>query len=164
MRNVSSKLLSLFPSLKFLRLPVPWHKLVLHCLGVLAFYALFYAAFFSPVCFSNRLLAPGDGLVYYVPGFYAPLTLWTHFLHAGFPVAADPQIQSWYPLKLLYSQSGAWNSFVISAYVLASCFAYSYVYTLTTSSFASLASGLSYGMSGFMMAHLGHTTMVHSAI
>jgi len=108
-------------------------------------------------------LAPADGFVYYIPGFYAPLTLWTNFLHAGFPTAADPQIQSWYPLKLLYSQFGAWNSFVISAYVLASCFAYGYVYTFTASPLAGLVGGLIYGMSGFMMAHLGHTTMVHSA-
>src|SRR5262245_33238790 len=163
MRDAPYQYLSLFPSLKCLRQPAPWHKLVLHCLGVLAFYSLFYAAFFAPVCFANRLLAPGDGFLHYIPGFYAPLTLWTNFLHAGFPIAADPQIQSWYPLKLLYSQFGTWNSFVISAYVLASCFAYGYVYTLTASSLASLVSGLIYSMSGFMMAHLGHTTIVHSA-
>src|SRR5262249_11207729 len=127
MRNSSFQFLSLFPSLRFLWQPVPRYKLGLHCLGVLSFYSLFFAAFFSPVCFSHRLLAPGDGVVYYVPGFYAPLTLWTNLLHAGFPIAADPQIQSWYPLKLLYSQFGAWNNFVISAYVLASCFAYGYI-------------------------------------
>ena len=148
MQDSSSRFLSLFLSLKFLRQSVPWHKVVLHCLGVLSFYSLFFAAFFSPVCFANRLLAPGDGFVYYIPGFYAPLTLWTNFLHAGFPIVADPQIQSWYPLKLLYAQFGAWNSFVISAYVLASCFTYGYVYTLTASPLASLVSGLIYSTSG----------------
>ena len=74
------------------------------------------------------------------------------------------QIQSWYPLKWLFSYFGAWNSFVISAYVLASCFTYGYVYALRKSCFAALMSGIIYGMSGFMIAHLGHTTIIHTAM
>lgn len=58
----------------------------------------------------------------------------------------------------------AWNSFVISAYVLASCFTYNYIYVLTKSCFAAFIGGIIYGMSGFMMAHLGHTTIIHGAI
>jgi hypothetical protein len=135
----------------------------LQCLGIVAFYTILFCIFFSPILLTDHLLAPGDGLVQSIPAFYAPLTLWTDLLLAGFPAAADPTVQSWYPLRLIFSQFHAWNGFVISAYVLASCFTYGYVYTLTKSRLAGLASGLIYSMSGFMMAHLGHISMVHSA-
>src|SRR5262245_46913712 len=97
-----------------------WSKLTLHCFGILVFYSLLYTLFFAPALLADRLLAPGDGILYYLPAFYAPRTLWTTLLLSGFPVSADPQIQSWYPLKYVFSYFGSWNGFVISAYVLAS--------------------------------------------
>ena len=142
----------------------PSCKLALRVLGALLFYSFLYTIFFAPVLFSAQLLAPGDGVLYYLPAFYIPYSLWTTLLFSGFPIAADPQIQSWYPLKLLFSYFHAWNSFVISAYVLASFFTYSYVITLTKSSWSALISGTIYGMSGFMIAHLGHTSMIHNAL
>ena len=39
---------------------------------------------------------------------------------------------------------------------------YGYVYTVTNSRFAGLFSGIVFGMSGFMMAHLGHAVIVHA--
>src|SRR5215211_7067912 len=77
----------------------PWHQSMLHHVGILLFYSLLYAAFFSPVLLSNRLLAPGDGYVYYLPAFYSRSTLWTTLLQSGYPIASDPQAQSWYPLR-----------------------------------------------------------------
>lgn len=142
----------------------PWHQSMLHHVGILLFYSLLYAAFFSPVLLSNRLLAPGDGYLQYLPAFHSRSTLWTTLLQSGYPIASDPQAQSWYPLRLLFSYFHAWNSFVISAYVLSSYFAYIYVYMITKSHFSSLMSGIIYSMSGFMMAHLGHTTIIHNAV
>nr|MBA3767870.1 YfhO family protein [Acidobacteriota bacterium] len=40
---------------------------------------------------------------------------------------------------------------------------YGYVYTVTRSRQSALASGVMYGMSGFMMAHLGHIGIIHCA-
>jgi len=135
-----------------------------HTFSVFLFFSILFTIFFAPVIFSERLLAPGDGITYYVPAFYSHRTLWTDLILSGFPVAADPQIQTWYPLSLLFSLiPNSWNAFVISAYVLASCFTYGYVYSLTNSRLAGLVSGIVYSMSGFMMAHLGHTTMIHAA-
>lgn len=140
-------------------------KLLIHTVSILIFYSFIYIVFFSPVIFSKQLLAPGDGIVQSVPAFYSARTLWTDLLLSGFPVAADPQTQTWYPISILFSFiPNSWNSFVISAYVLASCFCYGYVYTLTSSTLAAFASGIIYGMSGFMMAHLGHTMMIHTAV
>lgn len=141
------------------------NSLIIHIFSVLLFFSLLYTLFFSPVIFSGRLLAPGDGIVQSVPAFYSPRALWTDLILSGFPVAADPQVQTWYPISILFSFiPNSWNAFVISAYVLASCFSYSYVYTITKSKLAAIVSGIIYGMSGFMMAHLGHTMMIHTAV
>lgn len=140
------------------------HK-TLHAFAVVIFYSVLYTVFFSPVIFSGRVLAPGDAYIQSIPAFYAPRTLWTPLLFSGFPVAADPTVQTWYPLSLLFSLiPNSWNAFIISAYVLASCFTYGYIFNLTQSRLAGIVSGIIYGMSGFMMAHLGHTSMIHTAI
>ena len=127
-------------------------------------FLLVYLLFFAPVLFTGKLLAPGDGIVQSVPSFYAPRTLWIDTLYGGFPAAADPQMQHWYPVALLFALiPNSWNCFMVSAYVLASCFNYGYVKKVTGSKFAAAFGGLAYGLSGFMVVHLGHTAMVHSA-
>ena len=141
------------------------YSVLIHLFSVFIIFSIFYTLFFSPVFFSKGLLAPADGIVQSVPAFYTPRTLWTNLLLSGFPALADPTVQSCYPLSLILSViPGSWNSFVISAYVLSSCFSYGYVYTITRSRLAASVSGIIYGMSGFMMAHLGHTTMIHTAV
>jgi hypothetical protein len=136
-----------------------------HSLFVLLFYTLLFFAFFSPVLFSgDHLLAPGDGLNYHVAAYYSPRVFWDTMLLGGTPLFADPQIMMWYPPEMLLCRiPGSWNFFVVSAYVMASCFAYGYSYAVTGSRLGALVSGTIYGMSGFMMAHLGHTTIIHSA-
>lgn len=138
-------------------------QFIVHCVGVVTGFAVLFAVFFSPIWLSDRLLAPGDGFTEYLPLFRMQPGLWTPLLFAGFPAAADPQSQSFYPLARFLALSGAWNAYVVSAYVLAACFTYGYVFTLTRSVVAALGAGLVYSMSGFFMAHLGHTTMVHTA-
>jgi hypothetical protein len=129
----------------------------------LAYWVLFLT-FFSPAFFGNYLLAPGDGVVYQLPNFFGEKALWDPLLASGYPLLSDPQVMSWYPPAMIFGHiPGGWNLFVVSAYVLASCFAYGYVYTITGSRLAGFASGLIYGLSGFMMAHLGHTNIIHCA-
>ncbi|NIP99320.1 MAG: YfhO family protein, partial [Nitrospinaceae bacterium] len=133
--------------------------------GPFLFFTILFVIFFSPVIFNGRLLAPTDGLLYGIPAFYSPRTLWTPLIYAGYPVAADPQVQTWYPLSFLWSLvPGGWNAFIVSVYVLSACFAYGYVRTLTQSRMAGLVSGLGFSMSGFMMARLGQTPLAHSAL
>ncbi len=135
-----------------------------HCLAILGFFVGFYILWFSPSLLSGQLLGPGDGYIQSIPAYYAARTLWTTHLLGGFPVAADVTPQTWYPLSLLLSIfPHSWNVFVISSYVLASAFAYAYVHLITRSVLASLVAGITYGASGFMMAHLGHTSMIHTA-
>jgi hypothetical protein len=126
------------------------------------FFAALYVAFFAVVIFRGQLLAPGDARIQSLAAFHSPPVLWTDLLLSGFPVAADPQVQSWYPPKLLFAAFGTWNAFVLSAYVLASLGVYGYVSTVTGVPWAALVSGIVFGMSGFMMAHLGHTMIIHA--
>ncbi|NJN30979.1 MAG: YfhO family protein [Synechococcales cyanobacterium RM1_1_8] len=134
--------------------------------SILAFigFLLLYVGFFSPVLFSDFLLGPGDGVTYYIPAFYALKTLWSNLIFAGYPVAADPQMMTWYPVaRLLYYFPSGWNIFVLSAYVLAATFTFAYVRTIVGSRLAGIVSALTYSMSGFMFSHLSHTTMIHGA-
>jgi hypothetical protein len=140
-----------------------------HAFFVLLFFSLLYTLFFSPVLFYDALLTPqgpglGDGLLYHLTFFQSPKLLWDPLLAAGFPMTADPQVLAWYPPSVLLSLiPGAWNAFVVSAYVMAGCFTYGYVHTLTGSRLAGLLSGITYSMCGFMFAHMGHTTIIHVA-
>ncbi|MDQ3818013.1 MAG: YfhO family protein, partial [Acidobacteriota bacterium] len=141
-----------------------------HCLFVLVSYSLFFTIFFSPVIFHDSLLAPGggrlgDAVVSHIPYYLSEKLSWDPLLACGFPMVADPQAMSWYPPALLLSLiPGTWNIFVISAFVMAACFAYGYVYTLTVKQSAAAVAGTTYSMCGFMFAHLGHTAMIHSAV
>ncbi|MDI6782588.1 MAG: YfhO family protein [bacterium] len=131
---------------------------------VILFYAGLFILFFSPVIFTGRLLAPGDGYMFFIPAYYSARTLWTTLIFGGFPIAADPQNMTWYPLSMFLSLlNNSWNIFIISTYVIASSFTFGLVYSLTKSRLAGLIAGIIYGMNGFLFAHLGHTTMIHTA-
>ncbi len=128
-------------------------------------FTLLYVLFFSPILFSDRLLAPGDGIIYFLPNFAAPRVLWDTSIWGGFPAAGDAQLMLWYPPALFFSLFGvsAYQPFVLAAYVLASSFTYGYVFSLTRSRLASTISGCVYGLCAFMIAHAGHASVVHTA-
>ena len=88
-------------------------------------------------------------------------SLWSKFILSGYPTALDPQFMTWYPLRWI---SPDFNFFVISAYVLAGVFTYALVWQLTLDSIAAWLAGLIYACGGFMVGHLGHTTIIHAAI
>ena len=136
-----------------------------HSIAVFLGFSFFYILFFSPVLFSDRLLAqPADGIAYFLPAFYSPRNLWTELVFAGYPIAADPQNMTWYPPSLLLSLiPNSWNAFVVMAYVLASSFGYCYTYTLTSSRLAAIVTGLVYSLSGFMIGYIPMAAMIHAA-
>ncbi|HEY9403049.1 MAG TPA: YfhO family protein [Pyrinomonadaceae bacterium] len=138
-------------------------RAALHALSVLAGYTLLFVLFFAPVLFSSYLLAPGDGILYFLPNFYARRVLWDSSVWGGFPAVGDSQLMMWYPPALLFSFLKSWNAFLLSAYVLAASFTYAYCYALTRSRFAATIGGVCYGMCGFIVAHLGHAALVHAA-
>jgi Bacterial membrane protein YfhO len=138
-------------------------RAALHAAAVVAGYGLFCVAFFAPVLFSERLLAPGDGMLYFVPSFYAHRGLWDNSIWGGHPAVGDSQSMAWYPPALLFSLLGSWHAFLVSAYVLACSFAYGYAHAVTRSRLAAAVAGTTYGMGGFLVAHAGHAALVHAA-
>ena len=136
----------------------------IHPLWAAVFFAVFHLLFFSPVLFSGKQLAPGDGAVYYYPHYNTAVQLWDPLLMTGYPAMADPQLMNWYPPALLLRYiPGSWNAFVLLAYTLASWFMFLFVRRLTGKDFAGLVAGLIFGLCGFMNAHLGHITMIQAA-
>lgn len=134
-----------------------------HALAVVAGYTLLAVLFFSPVIFSKYLIAPGDGMIYFLPNFFARRTLWDASLWGGFPAAADSQRMTWYPPAVVFSLLGSWHAFMLSAYVLACSFAYGYAHAIMRSPLAAAVAGTTYGLGGFIVAHAGHPALVHAA-
>ncbi|WP_090180222.1 YfhO family protein [Luteibacter sp. UNC138MFCol5.1] len=127
---------------------------------VTLFFAAFFALYFSPVWSTDSLLAPGDAAISYFPFFHEPWTLISDRLLLGFPVEADLQVQANYPLKLLLP---SYNSFVISAYVLMAVGTYAFLSAYTESRVGALIAAIVSSSGGFMIAHLGHATIIHAA-
>ncbi|HEY6943233.1 YfhO family protein [Dokdonella sp.] len=127
---------------------------------VLAFFVVFYLAYFSPVLVSGRLLAPGDGSVSYLPAVARGWSLWIDDLFAGYPAFADTQHFLWYPLRLFGSH---YNALVVSAYVIAAFCAHGFARLVSGSSIGGIVAGLVYSGGGFMTAHLGHLSIIHAA-
>jgi hypothetical protein len=124
-------------------------------------FSVFFAAYFSPALLRDRLLAPGDGEIYYVPFFHLPITrLWSDLMLSGYPVVADIQSQLLYPIRWL---SPTFNSLVVSAYVICALGMLGLVFRLTASRWAALFAALTVSMSGYMVGHLGHLTIVHAS-
>lgn len=127
-------------------------------------YLAFYLLYFSPVLFSGKLLAQGNGLLQALPNYYAKKTLWTPLLFSGFPSFADPSGMLWYPPQILFNfLKISWNYFVLFAYVVASSLTYGLVHTLTKSKTAGFISGLIFGLSGFFLANLSSPWLLQSA-
>jgi hypothetical protein len=134
-----------------------------HAVAVVSLYAIFFTIFFSPVLLTGKLLAPGDGVNFAAPFFYAERTLWQPLLWGGYPQAADPPVMTFSPVAwLFHALAHSFNAFVVAAYVIAASTAYGYVNRLTRSRLAAAVGGLVYGAGGFILAHQGHVSMIHT--
>ncbi|WP_348632948.1 YfhO family protein [Mesorhizobium sp. M00.F.Ca.ET.216.01.1.1] len=128
-------------------------------LSAALFFTLFYILFFSPALLEGRVLAPGDGYVFYYPAVSIPWRLWEANILAGYPVFADPQFFLWYPPRWFFRD---YNAFIIFAYVVASSFTFGYVHWKSGSVIAAFTAGIVYGTGSFMVGHLGHTSIIHA--
>lgn len=129
-----------------------------YAVAACAFAALF-VALFSPVLSAQLLLGPGDGAQYWT-FFQRGFLLWNERILSGFPAFADPQQLTWYPLRWL---APGFNAFVVAAYVVAATGGYALARVYRARPEAAVAAGIAYACSGFMIAHLGHTTIIHAA-
>lgn len=132
--------------------------------GALLFFALFYCAFFYQSFIGTNFIAPSDSLDFGVAAYLSAPALWTDAMYSGYPIAADPQSLTWYPILHLARGLGLdWNIFLISAYILASTTMFVLVRRMTGSVLAGVFAGFAYGFSGVMLGHIGHFNQIHAA-
>src|SRR5258705_13511475 len=104
------------PSAFAISVSTPMTSRVRHAAIVVIGYALFFTLFFSPVLFSTRVLAPGDGMSYFLPSYYVRSAFWDASLWGGFPSVADAPRMFWYPPAMLLSlMPNSWDLFIVSA-------------------------------------------------
>ena len=131
--------------------------------GALLLYALFFLAFFAPSLRGANEIAPGDALDFGFATFLSATTVWTDAMYSGYPILADPQALSWYPVfQLMRALGFSWTLFEIAGYVIASATAFLLVRRVTASTIAGFFSGIVFGFSGIMLAHINHFNLVHA--
>ena len=91
-------------------------------------------------------------------------SLWSGDWLAGWPLIADVASMPIYPLRLLMNYLGAsFNAFMCVAYIISFLGMYFFLARRQGSGPASIGA-LSFALSGWMLTHLGHSSMIHSAI
>ena len=134
-----------------------------HAAIVVAGFTLLFGWLYARPVIEGSFLAESDLYDYYLPVFLSPITIWSSFEFSGMPVFADPQDTAFYPIHFLFARIvGSWTAFVVSAFVMASCFMYAYVYSLTRSRMAAAFAGLTYGLSEAMLERVAHMTILHA--
>ena len=119
-----------------------------------------FSIYFTPALLQGKILAPGDALLFYLPALQRSWSLWIDDIQSGFPAFADPQFLTWSPLQLI---AGSYNLVIFVTYALASLFSYAYIKLVTESRVAALFGAIVFSFGGFMIAHIGHLTIIHTA-
>ncbi len=133
-----------------------------HILILLAFCA-FFIWLFSRFFLRPLYLAESDLYENGLPIFLSPVWIWSSFEFSGLPVLADPANFTFYPPNMLFGELlHSWTAVVMSAPLLAACFTYAYVFSLTRSRTAAIFSALAYSLSEDMLERLRHLNHVHA--
>lgn len=134
----------------------------MHWIRTLIIHALIAAAIFSPALQQHRILAPDDGVDYFVPAILSKDPIWNPDLMCGFPAHADSQTMLWYPLRLVVRGVESWNWFVLAAFVLMGASMHRWIARIVKSETAGLAGGACGAYAGFFVAHLRHPNILHT--
>jgi hypothetical protein len=118
--------------------------------------------FWSQLFVGDVYLARSDLYEYFLPTFLSPRTIWSVYELAGFPAFADPQQTAWYPLHALSRAVGSWSLYVVSAYVVASLGAYAYVRSITRSTWAAIAAGVTWPWCEALAEKYPHLSTLHA--
>ncbi|MCL4872294.1 MAG: hypothetical protein KJ063_25315 [Anaerolineae bacterium] len=145
--------------------------------AVVAFFAVITVAFFAPVLFTQTTHLPiGTDFVNfnYPHDLFAArslqqgeLPLWNPYLSGGQPLAADPNIGFWYPLRLLLLVTAfsyqTMTYLLIFHYFLAGIFTYALARDLGVGRWGSLVAGMGFMFSGFLIAQMDHINIIFSS-
>lgn len=132
------------------------HALII--VGITALFTWLFARFF----FRPLYLAESDLYENGLPIFLSPIWKWSSFEFIGLPVVADPANFNFYLPNVVFTELlRSWTAVVVSGPLLAACFTYAYVFSLTRSKTAAVFSALAFGLSEEMLERLRHINHVH---
>ena len=120
---------------------------------------------------SHRVLAPGDGLLYYLPVHQLDaeslragrLPVWNPFQFSGSPLLATGQPAPFYPLELAFLALPplvANDVYVVCTLSIASTGAFFLARRLTGDAVAAIVGALAFVSCGFMYGHLEHQSVL----
>ena len=128
-------------------------------LALVALFVWLFARFF----FRPLYLAESDLYENGLPIFLSPISRWSSFEFSGLPVFADPQNFDFYLPNMIFGKLlRSWTAVVMSGPLLAACFTYAYMFSVTRSRTAAVFSALAFGLSEDMLERLRHLNHVHA--
>ncbi|HAF14093.1 MAG TPA: hypothetical protein DCK99_10430 [Blastocatellia bacterium] len=138
---------------------------------VVSLLPLFY---FLPATRGRLIIAPDDGTVFNVPLRLATanlirsgyLPLWNPYIFCGMPLHGAAQAGVLFPLNwfyLAFNPALATNLMMLATYVLAALGAYVYAHRRGSSIAGAALTSVVWQWSGFLVAQIGHTNIVHTA-
>ncbi len=131
---------------------------------VFSAYAILTAVILAPVAFGGKTLLSHDNLLGYYPLFVFK-GLWNGALQGGFPLFADPQSQTFFPLAYFFPSSPAgFDLYAGTILVLGCFFAYLLAYDLTQSLIPSVIAGMIYGFSGSVLGQISMINVTGTSI
>jgi hypothetical protein len=130
--------------------------------------------YFFPAVLGKVTLAPGDGWTQ-ILGIrvligqmlsQGELPLWNPYIFAGMPLLASIQPGALYPptwLFALFSAQTAMNLLVLTTYHVALFGTYLFARRTGASRVGAVIAAVTFGLGGYMVAHLGHTNRINAA-
>lgn len=131
--------------------------------------------YFFPALRGALVLCPDEGVIYNVPirVLVAQILtagnfpLWNPYIFSGMPLFASAQAGVLFPLNWFYlgfTPAVATNLMMLSSYMLAALGAYLYARRSGSSIAGAALTSLVWQGSGFLVAQIGHTNIVHTAV
>jgi hypothetical protein len=95
--------------------------------------------------------------------------LWSPYIFGGYPLFAEGQTGTLYPLNLLLglpylSPLATYNALIVLHYFLGSAFTYTYARVIGIERIGALVSSIVFAFSGFLVSHLAHMSLMNAAI
>lgn len=130
--------------------------------------------YFFPAVIGKVTLAPGDGWTQ-ILGIrvligqmlsQGELPLWNPYIFAGMPLLASIQPGALYPptwLFAVFSPQTAMNLLVLTTYHVALFGTYLFARRTGASRIGAVIAAVTFGLGGYMVAHLGHTNRINAA-
>ncbi len=130
--------------------------------------------YFLPATRGNLVISPDDGVIFNVPLRVAAanlmssgyLPLWNPYIFSGMPLHGSAQAGILFPLNWFYLVSNppvATNLMMLSSYALAALGAYLFARRSGATIGGAALTSLVWQWSGFLVAQIGHTNVVHTA-